>query len=197
MKYAQRVSVVIVSLIALYTLPRVVAARSFDLTKSFVENIDLEKLVKPKIVIEKAKRKLSLYDGAKLVKTYRIALGSTPVGDKERQGDRKTPEGEFYICQKNAKSTYYLSLGISYPSTEDAERGLREGLINKKESKEIKRAIAQRKTPLWNTALGGEIFIHGNGSSTDWTWGCIALEDADVKELFDAIPVRTPVTVMP
>jgi lipoprotein-anchoring transpeptidase ErfK/SrfK len=71
------------------------------------------------------------------------------------------------------------------------------GLITKQQSQQIKRAIERKETPLWNTQLGGEIFIHGNGSSPDWTWGCIALNDPDVKELFDIIPVKTPVKIIP
>lgn len=154
-------------------------------------------LTKPKIVVEKSKRQLHLYDDNRLIKTYRIALGSAPIGDKEKQGDRKTPEGEFYICRKNPKSTFYLSLGISYPSIEDADRGLAQKLITRRQHQEITRAISRKQTPLWNTALGGEIFIHGNGSATDWTWGCIALEDSDIKELFDSIPLKTPITITP
>jgi lipoprotein-anchoring transpeptidase ErfK/SrfK len=49
----------------------------------------------------------------------------------------------------------------------------------------------------WNTALGGEIFIHGHGSGSDWTWGCVALDDADIQELYSLIPVGTPVRIHP
>lgn len=160
-------------------------------------NVDLPEMLNPRLVVKKADRKLQVFDGEKLVKTYRVGLGFTPVGDKEKQGDGKTPEGEFYIFTKNDQSRYYLSLGISYPSIDDAERGFREKLISASERDEIVEAIKNRKMPLQNTKLGGEIYIHGNGSKTDWTLGCVALEDAEMKELFDAIAIGTSVRIEP
>lgn len=162
-----------------------------------IENIELPEMKNPRIVVKKADRKLQVFDGEKLIKTYRVGLGFTPAGDKEKQGDGKTPEGEFYIFTKNDKSKFYLSLGVSYPSTDDAERGFRENLISENQRDEIIEAIKNKKMPLQNTKLGGEIYIHGNGSKTDWTLGCVALEDAEMKELFDAIPVGTSVKIEP
>src|SRR5580765_206175 len=150
-----------------------------------------------RIVVKKAERKLFLYSGSKLVRTYRIGLGLNPIGDKVREGDRRTPEGDFYIFTKNDKSAFYLSLGISYPNAAHAERGLREGLITKAQYDEIQIALKAKKTPPQNTRLGGDIYIHGNGGGSDWTWGCVALEDRDVRELFQAIPVGTPVRIEP
>jgi hypothetical protein len=152
-------------------------------------------LVNPRVVVSKSKRQLSLYAGGAVVRTYRIALGANPVDDKVRQGDRATPEGDFYICVKNARSNFYLSLGLSYPNAEDAERGLRDKLITRAERNAIVRAIQNKRRPPWNTALGGEIFIHGGGTDGDWTWGCVALANADIKELFDALPLGTPVQI--
>jgi hypothetical protein len=151
----------------------------------------------PRIVVRKAERKLFLYSDDKLVRTYRIGLGLSPVGDKIRQGDRRTPEGDFYIFTKNDKSAFYLSLGISYPNAAHAERGLREGLITKAQYEAIRSALKAKKTPPQNTRLGGDIYIHGNGAGSDWTWGCVALEDRDVRELFQAIPVGTPIRIEP
>ena len=107
--------------------------------------------------------------------------------DKRRQGDGCTPEGEFYVCSKNPKSSYYLSLGLSYPNEEDAERGVREKLISKSQHDQIVRSIRGSSCPPWSTRLGGEVFIHGNGSSSDWTLGCVALDTRIMKELFGAI----------
>ena len=154
-------------------------------------------LKNPLIVVTKSKRRLDLYSDGALVRTYRVGLGLNPVPDKKRQGDRATPEGEFYVFTKNDKSAFYLSLGISYPNIEDAERGLRDGLISRVQHDAIVKAIKRKSTPPQNTALGGDIYIHGNGSSSDWTWGCVALENEDVRELFDAIAVGTPVTIKP
>jgi murein L,D-transpeptidase YafK len=154
-------------------------------------------LSSPRILVKKAERKLFLYSGNKLVRTYRIGLGLSPVGDKVRQGDRRTPEGEFYIFTKNDKSAFYLSLGISYPNAPHAARGLRDGLITKAQYNTIMQALDSHKTPLQQTKLGGDIYIHGNGAGSDWTWGCVALEDNDIRELFNSVDVGTPVTIKP
>jgi murein L,D-transpeptidase YafK len=152
-------------------------------------------LASPRIVVSKSRRRLALYSDGRLVREYRVALGKNPSDDKERQGDYRTPEGEFYVCVKNAASKFYLSLGLSYPNRDDAERGLRDHLITRPEHDRIVRAVERGLRPPWDTALGGEIFIHGGGASSDWTWGCVALDDADVKELFDAVPKGTPVRI--
>jgi murein L,D-transpeptidase YafK len=154
-------------------------------------------LVKPRIEVWKAERKLLLFSDEHIVRTYHIGLGLSPVGDKVRSGDHRTPEGQFYVFIKNPKSAFYLSLGISYPNLEHARRGLRDGLITQGQYDRITEAIKRKKGPPQNTALGGLIYIHGNGSRTDWTWGCVALENAEVKELYEAVEVGTPVSIMP
>jgi murein L,D-transpeptidase YafK len=161
----------------------------------FLESESLPKIENPLVVVKKSQRKLELFDGEKLIKTYKIALGFAPVGDKVKQGDGKTPEGDFYVFTKNDKSKFYLSLGISYPNIEDATRGLKAKLITKTEHDKIVRAVKNKKMPLQNTKLGGEIYIHGGGISEDWTWGCVALKNEEIKELFDALPVGTPVKI--
>jgi murein L,D-transpeptidase YafK len=154
-------------------------------------------LVSPRIEVRKAERKLLLFSDGRLVRTYHVGLGLSPVGDKERAGDHRTPEGDFYVFTKNAESAFYLSLGVSYPNLAHAKRGLRDGLINQSQYNQIAAAIKQKKTPLQRTRLGGDIFIHGNGSRSDWTWGCVALENEEIKELFDAVEVGTSVTIEP
>lgn len=154
-------------------------------------------LAKPRIEVFKSKRELQLFGGERLIKTYRIGLGRNPVTAKEREGDKATPEGSYFICAKNPKSQYYLSLGISYPGPHDADRGFRAGLISEQERKAIVEAARAGMTPPWKTKLGGEIFVHGRGSKADWTFGCIALDDPDMKELYGLVPVRTPITIHP
>ncbi|MFN2530617.1 MAG: murein L,D-transpeptidase family protein [Pyrinomonadaceae bacterium] len=149
------------------------------------------------IVVHKRERRLELFAAETLIGTYKIGLGFNPGPDKKQEGDGATPEGDFYIFTKNDKSAYYLSLGISYPNVEDAERGVRDGLISKAESKAIANAIEQKKMPPQYTKLGGLIYIHGNGAASDWTLGCVALENGDMRELFDAVSVRTPVRILP
>jgi len=154
-------------------------------------------LKEPRIVVFKSKRQLDVYSDGAVVRTYRVGLGLNPVDDKQREGDRATPEGEFYIFTKNPKSAYYLSLGISYPNIEDAERGLRTGLITSAQRDQIANAIKKKSGPPQYTALGGLIYIHGNGAGSDWTWGCVALENDDIKELYDSVDIGTPVTINP
>ena len=154
-------------------------------------------LENPRIVVRKADRRLDLYSGEKLLRSYKAGLGFSPVADKIREGDGATPEGEFYVFVKNNRSAYYLSLGISYPNADDADRGLRDGLINRAQHRTITEAIRKKTAPPQYTRLGGLIYIHGHGARSDWTWGCVALENDDIRELFEVVTVGTPVTIQP
>ncbi len=156
-----------------------------------------EQVVSPRIVVRKARRELLLFSGERLLKTYRAALGFNPVPPKARQGDGATPEGRYVVCRKNPRSRFLLSLGLSYPNAHDADRGLSAGLIDRRQHRRIVESARNGTCPPWETPLGGEIFIHGRGSATDWTWGCVALDDDDVRELFPRIPVGTPVVIEP
>jgi murein L,D-transpeptidase YafK len=152
-------------------------------------------LVKPKIVIKKSERILELYSDGEVLRKYPIGLGFNPEGDKEKEGDGRTPEGEYYICVKNPASRFYKSLGLSYPNIADANRGTILGLISLEEAQSITEAIGGKRRPPWKTKLGGEIFIHGHGAASDWTLGCVALEDAHIAELFNALKVGVAVTI--
>ena len=151
----------------------------------------------PHIVIKKNKRLLLIYDGEKFVRQYKIALGSAAKGGKEIEGDGKTPEGEFYVFTKNDQSKFYLSLGLSYPNVEAAKRGWRQKIISREERDAIIKAIDEKRMPPQKTALGGEIYIHGGGTEKDWTEGCVALGNEEIKEIFDAIPVGAKVKISP
>ncbi len=151
----------------------------------------------PSLVVVKSKRELQLLSQGEVIRTYRIGLGIDPVSPKARQGDFATPEGTYYVCMKNPQSRFTLSLGLSYPGPADADRGLADGLITARECASILAACEARATPPWNTRLGGEIMIHGRGSQADWTAGCVALDDADIRELYRVIPVGTPVEIRP
>lgn len=156
-----------------------------------------EVLVDPSLLLEKSARRISLLSAGEPVKRYQISLGSEPMEDKEREGDGRTPHGAFYVCTRGATPRYACALGISYPSEEDADRGLATGLISKREHRSITQAIHRMQRPPWNTNLGGEIMIHGGGLDGDWTAGCIALDDDEMAELFDAVPLGTPVEILP
>jgi murein L,D-transpeptidase YafK len=150
-----------------------------------------------RVVVQKAKRRMFLFRPGMPAKSYRIALGSEPDGDKQRQGDGRTPVGTFYVCGKNDQSKYYLFIALSYPNEEHASRGLDGGLITQDQHDAILDALAAHKTPPWYTRLGGEIGFHGGGASWDWTRGCIALENADMRELYASIRTGASVTIEP
>ena len=154
-------------------------------------------LVDPAVLVEKRRRRLTVFSAGEAVKRYRIALGGDPVGDKELDGDSRTPEGEFYVCTRNAESKYHRSMGLSYPNAEDADRGLETRAISKREHRAIVDALRHMTQPPWKTRLGGEIMIHGGGTHADWTDGCIALSDNEAEELFAALPLGTPVDIVP
>lgn len=157
----------------------------------------LGELKDPHIIVRKKRRALEVYDGGKLIKTFTVVLGFAPTGGKEIEGDGRTPEGEFYVFTKNAESKFHLSLGLSYPSKDDAQRGLGAGVITRSERDEIVSAIDNKTMPPQKTALGGEIYIHGGGVESDWTWGCVALKNEEIEELFRLIPVGTKVEIKP
>lgn len=135
-----------------------------------------------RIVIEKSARRMQLFQGGKVVRTYRIALGFAPDGDKVRQGDGKTPEGEFTINRRNSESAFHLSLGLDYPQPEDLARAAEGGY-----------------------SPGGDIFIHGQPNALpdgfmlkgDWTAGCIAVTTAEMREIWAVTPLGTKVEIRP
>lgn len=135
-----------------------------------------------RIVVDKAARRLSLIQNGAVVRVYTVALGFQPRGGKLRQGDGRTPEGTFRINRRNAASAYHLSLGLDYPQPAD-----------------IARARAGGYDP------GGDIMIHGQPNALpetvkvpgDWTAGCIALTNAEMREIWAVAPTGTPVEVRP
>ena len=159
-------------------------------------SIGLPELKQPSIVIRKLARVLEVYDGERLVRSIPVVLGSSPDSNKEIEGDGRTPEGEFFVSVKNPRSRFHLSLGLSYPNAAAAERGFTAGLIDKAERDEILSAIADGRMPPQKTALGGEIYIHGGGIERDWTRGCVALDNEEMTEIFEAIPVGTRVLIL-
>jgi hypothetical protein len=157
----------------------------------------IQEIRNPSLVAYKDKRGLYVIYSGKVVRDYPVGLGSYPRGDKERDGDHRTPEGEFFVCAKNPGGPFSRSLGISYPTRKHAEKGAFERLISPAALREILQAQDKKLQPPWNTPLGGDIFIHGGGAHSDWTEGSIALYDSDMKELFDITQLGTPVHIRP
>ncbi|MEN0064304.1 MAG: L,D-transpeptidase family protein [Myxococcota bacterium] len=158
------------------------------------------------IVVDKSARRLMLFANGTRRKTlggrdacFRVALASGyRPGTKQRQGDLRTPEG-WYRTSDRPWSRFYAALTIDYPAERDAQRGLREGLITQPQHDAIIEAQRAHRLPPMNTRLGGQILIHGGGSSSDWTLGCIALDNADIDALRAALPrnLKTDVLVLP
>jgi murein L,D-transpeptidase YafK len=158
-----------------------------------------------RILVAKRARTLDLILDGRLERSYCIALGRNAEADKSVEGDHATPLGEFYVCAKNPRSKFSLSLCISYPNAEDAQRGLAAGLIGEQEYRQILNALQAGKMPPQHTRLGGEIYIHGRGvnrtegvpAHKDWTRGCIALENSDMQDLYDRIDIGASVRIDP
>jgi murein L,D-transpeptidase YafK len=161
-----------------------------------------------KIVIWKSHYTLTLYRDNRPVKTYRTVFGrGYRDGDKRMIGDQRTPEGDFYVCSMNHSKRFYKFMGLSYPGEKHAEYGLKSRLISTREYELIRQAIQKREMPLWSTRLGGAIGIHGatpdervparNILAANWTDGCIALDNADIDELYSVVSIGTPVTILP
>lgn len=131
------------------------------------------------IVMNKGERRMYLLHNTEILKDYKFDLGFAPVGDKKVEGDGRTPEGTYLIDRKNPKSSFHLSLGISYPN-----------------SKDIEEARAAGKSP------GGDIFIHGQPNLTrakgsDWTAGCIAVKNREIEEIYAMVNTGTLITIRP
>lgn len=163
-----------------------------------------------RVVILKSQRRLDLYSGNTLVKSYRVSLGSNPNGHKQRQGDGRTPEGRYFICTRNStNSAFHVFLGLSYPAAPDAKRAVNNKQISWREYQLINQRLASRSAPLWETRLGGWVGIHGGTDagfaqkkmrargSRDWTAGCIALTDRQIEEIHAATKLGTPVDIRP
>jgi murein L,D-transpeptidase YafK len=136
------------------------------------------------VLVVKSHRTLSLISQGTVLRTYQVALGGSPVGAKEQQGDHKTPEGHYILDRRNAKSRFYKSIHVSYPNDQDKQKASQRGV-----------------------AAGGDIMIHGlpNGfgwlgsthRTRDWTDGCIAVTNAEIDEIWKLVPEGTPIEIRP
>jgi lipoprotein-anchoring transpeptidase ErfK/SrfK len=156
----------------------------------------LSDIRQPKLFIYKEKRRLYVIQSNVLVRDYPIGLGSHPRGNKQRKGDGKTPEGEFYIRAKHPTGPFNKELELNYPGQELAQKAFLAGTINPLEFRDIVLAHENNVPPPRDTTLGG-ILIHGGGAHTDWTNGGIALYDSDMEELFAIASAGTKVIIRP
>lgn len=155
------------------------------------------------IRVSKKSRTVYVYRGSELVEEIPADLAYNFFSDKEKQGSAlnpdhwRTPVGKFFIVARNPASTYHRAFVLNYPSAEDAQRGLEDGLITQSQYAAIVKAEEKVVPPPMNTALGGLIEIHGRGTGTrtSWTQGCIAIPDADIDKLWQYVRVGTPVLI--
>ena len=136
------------------------------------------------IVVLKKDHTIELFAGGKVIRTYKVALGRGGLAPKEREGDGRTPEGRYIIDAKYEHSAYHKALHVSYPNADDRKRAAR-----------------------LHVPPGGAIMIHGlpNGKGWvgarhrlfDWTLGCIAVTDEEIDEIWNLVPVGTPVEIRP
>ncbi len=130
-----------------------------------------------RVLVYKDARKMYLMHGNKALKAYDIGLGFAPQGHKQKEGDGRTPEGEYMIDRRNPNSQFHLSVGISYPNRAD-------------------RAFAAQR----GFSPGGDIFIHGRpkkyqDGSVDWTAGCIAVTDREIQQIYAMVKNQTPISI--
>jgi murein L,D-transpeptidase YafK len=156
-----------------------------------------------KIVVDKSDRLLSIYSENILLKNYKIGLGSDPKGPKTAEGDKKTPEGTYYVDQKT-DSNLPKRLGsgwirISYPNNNDALRGLKLKIIDQSIVKAVSEAINKREIPPQESRLGGGVGLHGAGPSPmrDFTRGCVGMTDKDIVELYPYVSINSTVIIQP
>lgn len=131
-----------------------------------------------RIQVFKEARQLQLLHHTTLLKAYQFELGFAPEGHKAFEGDGRTPEGAYLIDRKNPDSRYHLSVGISYPNANDVAYARAKGL-----------------------SPGGDIFIHGTpnpfSNQDDWTWGCIAVTNDEIEEIYAMVNEGTLITIFP
>lgn len=149
------------------------------------------------IYISMMENTLTLRENGQVIGVYETEVGrGSKAGDKNVEGDQRTPIGEFYVCLRNDKSICYLALGVSYPNIEDANRGYDAGLISVEERDAIIQANEEKRQPPWTTALGGYIEIHGDKNGRG-TAGCIAVDNSVMDILWEKCPMGVPITIGP
>ncbi len=142
------------------------------------------------IIILKKKYELQVFDEEGWYETYPIVFGSKDLGDKMREGDRRTPTGSFKIIMKKVNKRWGQELLLDYPNEESVRRF---------KERKAKGLIAA------NARIGDGIAIHATRKEEEWTidnfynWtdGCISIKYSEMQELYDFIPVGTPVTIQP
>lgn len=162
---------------------------SSAIEKTKTQYVDWQHVEVDKVEVYKSKRELKLLQQGQVIKTYKMRLGFEPIGHKTTEGDGKTPEGLYQLDWRNPNSQFYKSLHISYPNAQDRVQAKNRGV-----------------------SAGGDVMIHGSMKALggakgqplyqylptkDWTWGCIAVSNQDMDELWENIKNGTPIEIFP
>lgn len=142
------------------------------------------------IIVFKKTYELKVFDAEGWYATYPVVFGGKDLGDKMKEGDRKTPNGNFKVIQKKIHPKWGPELLLNYPNPES--------LIKFKDRK-LKGLIPK------NARIGDGIAIHATRPEEEWTidnfynWtdGCVSVKYTEMKDLFSYIPVGTLVTIQP
>ncbi len=139
---------------------------------------------KPALLIDKFGRQALVYQDGQLKRQIPVELGWNGLADKIRAGDGATPEGKYRVLEKRGpdRTRYFRALLLDYPNDADWVR-----FRNARRAGEIEKGAG----------IGGLIEVHGDGGrGSDWTQGCVALENSAMKELFDLAYEGMPVTIV-
>lgn len=141
------------------------------------------------VKVYKSERHIQLLHREQVIRRYPMRLGFDPIGHKVQEGDGKTPEGQYVLDWRNPQSAFYKSLHVSYPNTQD-----------------------QTKAKQLGVSAGGDIMIHGSATTAqvkklpqlmdylprnDWTWGCMAVRNIDMDEIWTLVDNGTLITIYP
>ena len=140
------------------------------------------------IIIDKSDYNLMLFEDGEWLATYPVVFGSKNQEDKKMEGDRLTPEGKFRITLKKSHKDWGYFLLLDYPNKESVER-----------FNERKKTGAIPKS----ARIGNGIGIHGTRPHEEyavdkymnWTMGCISVKYSEITELYEMLPIGTPVEI--
>ena len=165
-------------------------------TSQFLPNLTVSEIQKirqnspiTEVKVYKAERRVQLLHDEHIIRSYVMRLGFDPLGHKVQEGDGKTPEGRYTLDWRNPQSAFYKSLHISYPNQAD-----------------------KAKAAALGVSPGGDIMIHGSATTSqvnklpslmeyfprnDWTWGCVAVKNTDMDEIWLLVDNGTPIEIFP
>jgi murein L,D-transpeptidase YafK len=156
------------------------------------------------IEVRKSQRELVAYCEGGALHRMTAAVGRAARGHKQEQGDERTPEGSYRVSGTLEANRFYGFIPIDYPSRADADGALAEGRISRRDHARIERAHTRGVTPPGDTPLGGDIGIHGEGrrwagdsEHLDWTYGCVAVTDAELDFLAARLEIGVEVVILP